>query len=178
MACECVECAEHGGPDPKVMGARLFIIGMQILIALYGLVKERSWKALGAFLGAFALFATVPRTMICCRCDGYGKKCYSLYMGKITSMYLPKIEDKEVDMKLGVALELLALSTISNAPMIGLRKNKKLLSLYMLFATATFLLQFAHACRHCGQQATDWRKDCPSAKTARMFFGPGREVAL
>jgi hypothetical protein len=116
--------------------------------------------------------------MICCRCDGYGKKCYSLYMGKITSMYLPKIEDKEVDMKLGVALELLALSTISNAPMIGLRKNKKLLSLYMLFATATFLLQFAHACRHCGQQATDWRKDCPSAKTARMFFGPGREVAL
>lgn len=178
MACECVECTEHGGPNPKIMAARFTVFGLQFLIAFFGLIKERSWKSLLAFLGGFALFATVPRKMICCRCEGYGKMCYSLYLGKITSMYLPKIEDKEVDMKLGAGLELLALGTISNAPAIGLRKNKKLLAWYMLFSTLTVVMHFSHACRHCAQNATDWRQDCPSAKTARLFFGAGRDVAL
>jgi hypothetical protein len=178
MACECVECSEYGGPNTKVMMFRFFVAGMQILIALVGMIKERSWKSLAAFFGAFALFATVPRTLICCRCEGYGNKCYSLYMGKITSMYLPKSEGKEMDVKWGAGLELLSLATIANAPAIGLRKNKKLLALYLLFSNLTVAMQFFHSCRHCAQNATDWRKDCPSAKTARLFFGGGREVAL
>jgi hypothetical protein len=177
MACECTECSEYGGPDPRIMTLRFIIIAKQFVIALYGMIKLRSWKPLIAWFAGFALFATVPRTMICARCDGYGKKCYSLYLGKITSMYLPKI-DKPVDMQLGAGLELLSLLTISNAPVIGLRKNKKLLAIYMILNTLTLVLHFSHACRHCAQNATDWRKDCPSAKTARLFFGGGKEVAL
>lgn len=178
MACECVECTEYGGPDPKIMAIRFSVFGLQFLVALVGMIKARSWKSLLAFLGGFALFATVPRKMICARCDGYGNKCYSLYMGKITSMYLPKVEGKEVDMKVGAGLELLSLGTISNAPVIGLWHNKKLLAFYMLLSTITMASQFAHSCRHCAQNATDWRKDCPSAKTARLFFGAGPEVPL
>jgi len=178
MACECVECSEYGGPNPKVMMFRFVVIGLQVLVGLVGMIKERSWKSLLAFFGALALFATVPRMLICCRCAGYGNMCYSLYLGKLTSMYLPKVEDKEVDMKLGAGLELLSLATIANAPAIGMRKNKKLLALYLLLSNLTLATHFFHSCRHCAQNATDWRKDCPSAKTARLFFGAGREVAL
>ncbi len=177
MACECAECTEFNGPNPRIMGLRFLIIGVQFLVAIVGLVKERSWKALSVFLGALAFFATIPRKLICCRCEGYGTNCYPLYLGKITSMYLPKVEGKEIS-ELGVGLELIALSTISNAPAVGLRGNKKLLAFYLLLSTLTVVLHFSHACRHCALYATDWRKDCPSAKTARLFFGAGRDVAL
>ena len=79
---------------------------------------------------------------------------------------------------LGMGLEVIALFLMSNAPAVGLWKNKRLLAVYQLLATATLVMHFSHACRHCAQNATDWKKDCPSAKTARLFFGGGREVAL
>lgn len=176
MACGCAECVENEGPNPKIMQLRFFFIAMQALIAVVGLIRERSWKALSAFLGAFALFATVLRSLICARCDGYGKNCYSLYLGKITSMYLPKGEGP-VSFSVGVPLEVACLATIANAPAIGLRRNKKLLAIYLLFSNLTAFSQFAHACKHCGRYATDWRKDCPSGKLARKVFGPGTPAA-
>lgn len=169
--CECVECAEHGGPSPVIMSVRFFFLAAQFLVAVLGLLKERSWKALGVFLGAIAFFATVPRYLVCCRCDGYGNNCYSLYLGKVTSMYLPRVEDKEIS-KIGSALEALTLQTLALTPAIGLRRSRKLLAFYLLLCNATFGLHFWHACRHCAEYATDWRKDCPMAKTARrVFFG-------
>lgn len=174
--CECPECSEYGGPNTRFMMVRFSIMGAQFMVALFGLLKERSWKALGAWFAGLALFASVPRMLICARCDGYGKNCYSLYLGKITSLYLPKMEG-EIG-PLGMGLEIVALSLIANAPAVGLWKNKRLLAVYQLLATATLVMHFSHACRHCAQNATDWRKDCPSAKTARLFFGGGREVAL
>lgn len=171
--CECVECVEFDGPDPAKMKLRFTILGAQLLVALLGLIRERSWKALFTMFGAIVFFAFVPRRLICCRCEGYGKNCYSLYLGKITSMYLPK-EEGEVS-PLGAALEVVALAIIANAPAVGLRKNKKLLALYMLLGNLTIWFQFSHACRHCATYATDWKKDCPSAMAARKFFG-GRAV--
>jgi len=170
--CECAECAEHGGPSPTIMAVRLFFLAAQFLVAVMGLLKERSWKALGVFLGAIAFFFTLPRYLICARCDGYGKNCYSLYLGKITSLYLPRVEGKEVNPS-GAGLEMLTLQTISLAPAIGLRKNRRLLSLYLLLSNITSGLHFLHACRHCAEYATDWRKDCPSARIARRIFAGG-----
>lgn len=170
--CECAECAEHGGPDPVIMAARFFFLIVQFLVAVLGLVRERGWKALGVFLGAIAFFFTLPRYLICARCDGYGTNCYPLYLGKITSLYLPRVEGKEVS-KTGSAMEVLTLQTISMAPAIGLRHNRKLFSLYMLLSTITSGLQFWHACRHCALNATDWRKECPSARIARRIFSSG-----
>lgn len=175
MACGCAECNEHEGPNPNIMKMRFFFVGMQVLIAVVGLIKERSWKALIAFFGALGLFATIPRMLICARCDGYGKDCYSLYLGKITSMYLPKGESP-VSFSVGVPLEVACLATFANAPAVGLRHNRKLLALYLLFSNLTVFSQFAHACKHCGRYATDWRKDCPSGKLARKVFGPGSQV--
>lgn len=170
--CECAECAEHGGPSPSIMAVRFFFLAAQFLVAVLGLVRERSWKALGVFLGAITFFFTLPRYLICARCDGYGKNCYSLYLGKITSMYLPRVEGKEVNPS-GAGLEMLTLQTISLAPAVGLRKNFKLVSLYLLLSNITFGLHFLHACRHCAENATDWRKDCPSARIARHIFSSG-----
>jgi hypothetical protein len=169
MRCECPECLEHEGPDPKIIGIRFIILAAQFLVAMVGLIHERSWKALLAELGALAFFLTLPRYLICCRCEGYGQRCYSLYLGKLTSLYLPKVEGKEVS-PAGAALELLTLSVLGNSPAIGLRKNKKLLALYLLLANLTVGFQFWHSCRHCAKYATDWRKDCPSAKLAGSVF--------
>lgn len=169
MQCECAECTEHGGPNPGTMALRLFVIGAQLLVAVTGLVRERSWKALGVMLGAFAFFLTLPRYLICCRCEGYGKKCYSLYLGKITSLYLPRVEGKSIS-PVGAALEFLTLSTLANAPAVGLRKSRKRLALYLLLSNLTVALHFSHACRHCAEHATDWKRDCPSAKLAAKAF--------
>jgi len=169
MECECAECLGHDGPDPKIMGIRFFVLGAQFLVAIVGLIRERSWKALLATLGALAFFLTLPRYLICCRCEGYGQKCYPLYLGKLTSLYLPKVEGKEVS-SAGAALELLTLSILGNSPAIGLRKNKKLLALYLLLTNLTVGFQFWHSCRHCAKYATDWRKDCHLAKLAGSVF--------
>ena len=176
MQCECEECVEYGGPNPGVMKFRAFVFISQLLVAVVGLIRERSWKALWAMLGAFVFFWTVPRMLICCRCENYGKNCYSLHIGKLTSMILPKMEGEITPF--AMVLEALTLGTIANAPAVGLRKNRKLLALYMLLNNMTLVLQFTHSCRHCALYATDWRKDCPSAKTARLFFGAGRDISL
>jgi hypothetical protein len=176
MVCECAECAQYEGPNPRTIKLRFFVLAAQFLVGVVGLVKARSWKALGAFFGSLAFFATIPRMLICCRCENYGKMCYSLYIGKLTSMYLPQMEGEITPF--AMALVAATLATIANAPAIGMRKNKKLLGLYMMLSSATMALQFLHSCRHCARYATDWRKDCPSAKTARLFFGAGRDIAL
>lgn len=176
--CQCAECVEYEGPNPKLMMFRLFVITAQIIVGLYGMLKERSYKALWAWLGAFALFWTVPRYLICARCEGYGRDCYSLYLGRIVSKYLPKVEGHERPSNLGIGLEILSLATISNAPMIGMRGNRKLLAVYMVLAGITFWSQFLHACRHCAEYGEGWKKNCPSAKTYRLFFGGGRKVQI
>ena len=176
MACECAECVEYGGPNPTIMKVRFLAVFAQMGVALYGLVKERSWKALGAFVGSFIFFWTVPRYLICARCENYGRDCYSLYLGKLTSRIWPK-QEGEIP-KVGMALEVITLGTFANAPAIGLLKNRKLLALYMLFSNITVTTQFFHACRHCAYYAKDWRSECPSARTYRMFFGGGREIAM
>ena len=178
MDCQCAECAEYEGPNPKIMLFRFSVIAAQMTLGLYGMLKERSFKALGAWLGAFALFWTVPRYLICARCAGYGKNCYSLYLGKAVSMYMPKVEGKDGPATLGILLEILSLAVISNAPMVAMRRNRKMLALYVLLATITVWSQFLHACRHCAEYGEGWKKDCPSAKTYRLFFGGGREVQV
>jgi len=176
MSCECAECVEYGGPNPTIMKIRVGAILGEIAVALYGLVKERSWKALGAFVGSGIFFWTLPRYLICARCENYGKDCYSLYMGKLTSKIWSKKEG-EVG-KIGMTLEAVTLGTFAYAPALGLLKNRKLLALYSFFLNITLMTQFLHACRHCASYAEGWRADCPSARTHRMIFGDKRETAV
>lgn len=177
MECTCDECREHGGPNPAVMGLKFVVLFAQLSVALVGLLKERSFKALAVFLGAIGFFFTLPRYLICARCDGYGKNCYPYYLGKITSLYMPRVEGKTVT-PYAAALEGLTLGTIFNAPVFGLWRNRKALLTYLTLGEATFLLHFWHACRHCARYATDWRKDCVGAKAARRVFGDARDVAF
>lgn len=168
--CRCPECTKYGGPNPKIMALKGVVLAAQFLLAVTGMIGERSWKALGVFLAALAFFFTVPRYLICTRCGGYGQKCYPFYLGKITSMYLPKVEGKKVS-PVGAGLELLTLSTLSLAPVSGLWRSGKLFA-YLSLANLTLALHFWHACRHCARYATDWRRNCTSAKLARrVFFG-------
>lgn len=170
MECDCPECTEYGGPNPTMMSVRFLVLAAQFLVAFVGMIKERSFKALAVMVGALAFFFTVPRYLICCRCEGYGEKCYPLYLGKITSLYLPKVEGKRVT-PLAAGLEGITLNTLAITPAVGLRKNLKLEFVYLFLANLTLLLQFRHACRHCARYATDWRKECIGARAARRYFG-------
>ncbi len=178
MACECAECTEHGGPNPKYIMFRFLVIIVQITVGFVALVRARSWKVLAVWLGALGTFWTLPRYLICARCEGYGKDCHSLYIGKIVSKYMPRVEGYDRPSNAGIVLEAILLATISNAPPLGMRRQKLALALYLVLASMTFWMHFTHACRHCAEYATDWKKDCPAAKTYRMFFGGGREVAF
>lgn len=174
MQCECPECSKYGGPNPRFMLFRVMVLLAQFFTAVVGLVRERSWKALAVTIGALAFFFTVPRYLICARCESYGENCYSLYLGKVTSMYLPKVDGKETS-PVGAFMEFMTLSTLANAPAVGLRHNRRLLALYLLLANMTLVMQFSHACRHCSEFATGWKKKCPAAKLAGSVFG-GRDV--
>ncbi len=176
MSCECPECSEYAGPNPRIMMLKFLVLGAQLLLGLTGLLKERSWKALGAFFAGLALFWSIPRYLICARCEGYGRKCHSFYLGKATSLYMPKVEGKKVG-PLAMVLEIIALSLISQSPAVGIKNSRKRV-LYVLLSTATVVMHFMHSCRHCATYATDWKRNCPAARGYRLFFGAGREVAL
>lgn len=176
MSCDCTECSEYGGPNPTVMTIRFLVLGLQLLVGMLGMARDRSWKALTAFLTGIVFFGSVLRYLICARCEGYGKRCYSLYLGKATSTYLPRVHEKEIGPS-AMVLEVIALALISQSPVVGI-KNRRTRALYALLSTATFAMHFTHACRHCARYATDWKSRCPSARAYRRFFGAGREPAL
>ena len=141
--CNCSECVEFEGPNPKLMTAPVHrhhrADGSGSLRHGEGALVEGAQGVAG---GGCA-FLDRPRYLVCARCDGYGKNCYSLYLGRITSKYLPKVEGKERPGIAGILLEILALSTISNAPAVGMRRNRKLLALYMLLASLTLMGTFS-----------------------------------
>ncbi|MBN1289304.1 MAG: hypothetical protein JXA49_06690 [Actinobacteria bacterium] len=169
MACDCPECSKHSGPNKMVMMFKIGVFFLQYIYATFAMIRKGKFKELGALIGAFVFFFTIPRRMICARCDQYGNNCYSLYLGKVTSWIHPKVEGKQVN-NLGIALELLALGSMSAIPAWALKWHFKALMPYMLLLDTTVFMQFIHACRHCGLYATDWRKDCPAAQIARVFF--------
>lgn len=175
MKCECPECLEYEGPNPLIMALKFAVLGLQLLVALVGMLKERSFKPLAVMLAAVAFFFTVPRYLICCRCEGYGTRCYPFYLGLMTSKYLPRVEGKALNPLAG-SLEAGTLATVAITPLVGLRGNRKLSALYFMLANLTLGLHFWHACRHCAFYATDWRKSCPAALLAERVFtgGPGR----
>jgi hypothetical protein len=169
MACKCPECSANDGPNKLVMRFKIGVFFAQYVYALLVMLRKGKFKEIAALIGAFGFFFTVPRRMICGRCDNYGKMCYSLYLGKVTSMIMPKVEGKQIT-NFGIALELSAIGAVAMIPAWAMRKNIFLLMPYMAMLDTTLAMQFLHACRHCGLYAEDWRKDCPSAKMARRIF--------
>jgi hypothetical protein len=169
--CGCAACAEGAfdvQPNHLIMALRFLAFGAGALVALVGLIKGGRKKELLAWLGGWGLFLTLPRYLICASCTGYGKMCYSYYLGKYTSMILPKRE-KPVPLY-GLGLEGLALSTIFWAPAIGLRKDRKSLMAYLAMMQLVLVGQFLHACRYCGTHSDDeFKKFCPNHQFWRKF---------
>lgn len=171
-SCACKECNEYGGPDPTIMNLRLSILASHFLLGIFGLIYERKWKLLGAMLGSIVFFFTIPRRLICARCPGYGKRCYALLLGLATSKIMPKVEGKDVP-GYSLILETLALMGMTVPPMLGFRKNWRLLIPYMALVQGTAGLQFLHACRHCAYNAKEgsWQNWCPVCQIARVVYG-------
>lgn len=166
MACVAC-CGEESdirkpNPNPLIMASRFAAFGLGGAIALGGMLKDRKYKHLAAWLGAWALFLSWPRYLICARCDGYGNNCYSYYLGKYTSLVFPKVEGKDVG-GLGFALEVLCLSGMFWTPVLALRGDHKTLLRYLATMEVVLLAQFFHACRWCAANSDMvWKKNCPN----------------
>jgi hypothetical protein len=166
----CDACPEafDVSPNPLIMALRFLVFGVDLIVAGAGLVRNGKKKELLAWLGGWGLFLTIPRYLICASCSGYGKMCYTYYLGKYTSMIFPKRE-KEVPM-IGLGLEIVALSTMSLAPAFGLRKDRKALLAHLALTDLVLAGQFFHACRYCGTHADDnFKKFCPGHRFWRNF---------
>lgn len=149
-------------PNTLIMVLRFAAFGLGILTALGGMIKERRFKYLAAWLGIWALFLSWPRYLICSRCEGYGRRCYPYYLGKYTSMVFPGVEDKEVG-RAAMALEAFCLGGISWTPALALRGDPRLLVRYLVIMQLVLAGQFFHACRWCAANSTqEWKNDCPS----------------
>lgn len=167
--CSCPECTEHGGrPNPSLMKVKIGLLLWMTVFGFYGMLKERSWKALAIYFSGFALFWTEARRQTCARCERYGEMCYSFYLGKASSM-LVKQQDKEITLY-GMFLEGLALLLFGLAPAYGLKNNKKLLAIYMFIAQLVGATHVFHACRHCAKYSTGWQRNCPSAILYRALW--------
>ncbi|MBN2168492.1 MAG: hypothetical protein JW738_04550 [Actinobacteria bacterium] len=168
--CECKECQEYSGPDPTIMRFRLFLFAAQYVYAAVALMLAKSWKSLTVTFGALAFFFPL-RYIVCARCQNYGKNCYSLYLGRITSMMMPKVEGKEIG-PVSFILEVVTLYLITMGPVFGLMRKFKLLVPYMGLLSGTLGLQFMHSCRHCGLYAKEgtWQSKCPAGKIANIIY--------
>ena len=146
----------------SIMALRFTAFGLGILVALGGMVKERKFKHLAAWLATWTLFLTWPRYLICARCEGYGNMCYSYYLGKYTSKVFPKVEGKEVG-PLGFGMEAVCLTSMFWTPALALRNNRRLLTRYLVIMQLVFVGQFFHACRYCAANSTqEWKNVCPN----------------
>ncbi len=168
MECDCAERIEiESGiidktrPHPLVMAARFIVMGEAFFVALREMLKERKPGFIWVWLGGWALFLTLPRYLICARCDGYGEMCYSYYLGKYTSNLFPRSSGKVG--RLGLGLEILSLSTIFWTPVFALRGSRKKLFRYLSLLNLVLAGQFFHACRYCGMHSKEeWKKVCPA----------------
>lgn len=162
-----VEWADHSGPgtgrpSPLIMTLRFAAFALAVMEAARGMVRERKFRHLIAWLGGWALFLTWPRYLICSRCEGYGEMCRSYYLGRYTSLLFPRVEEKDVG-RLGLFLEVLSLSAIFWLPIQALRRDRGMLAGYLTLMQTVLLGQFFHACRWCGTHAQQgWKAVCPA----------------
>lgn len=155
-------CSGEERPSPLIMALRFLAFALAGLEAVRGMLSEKKFRHLSAWLGGWALFLTWPRYLICSRCEGYGEMCRSYYLGKYTSSLFPRVEGKEVG-RLGIFLEVLSLSAVFWVPVLALRRNGRALSRYLALMQAVLLGQFFHACRWCGTHANQgWKAVCPA----------------
>ncbi|MDD3717757.1 MAG: hypothetical protein PHP28_03725 [Actinomycetota bacterium] len=166
--CTCATCCDEPcgpRPNPIIMALRFAAFGTGIIMALVGMIKERKFKLLGAWLGVWSVFLTIARYIICSRCEGYGQMCYSYYIGKYTSLVLPGVEGKDVG-PVGIGLEAACLGSIFWIPAVAMRGDRRMLARYLAVMQLVLIGQVFHACRWCARNSTqEWKNQCPVHRT-------------
>lgn len=156
-------------PDKKIMAVRFLLFGIMGVMAVYGFISTGSWSLFVLWLVTIVLFLTVARMFICARCEGYGKRCYSMYLGLYSSK-LFKRQNKEIP-NIGFALEAFSLVVIPLLPLVPLFSFPVFFVIYLILYFASFSLQFVHACRYCAACSNDkWKKMCPAYRAAGRIW--------
>ena len=164
-------------PNRLVMASRFTVLILLTITAFIAFVYTSSWILLSIWIGVMIVFSTVARKHICAKCEGYGKKCHSFYMGLYTSKLYP-FQGVEQPPTWAALLEGFCILTTSALPFVPLVLHFDLKGVPLMFTVflALFLIhfvaQFHHACRHCVEYATDeWKKLCPAYKLGQKLWG-------
>ena len=78
-----------GEPNQFVMASRFTVFILLTIMAVTAFVYTSSCILLSIWIGVMVVFYTVARKNICAKCEGYGKKCHSFYLGLYTSILYP-----------------------------------------------------------------------------------------
>ena len=143
-----------------------------ILAASAAVLILAGWEALRrnkpgwipVWFAALAAWATVPKYLICTRCENYGKACDFLHGGEYAAL-LFKEQDKPFNAA-GYLAEGVPLGIFLFLPAIAARKDLWALSFYALAGAAFQALLVKICCIDCVNYATDtWKADyCPTYK--------------
>jgi hypothetical protein len=160
-------------PNRKIITIRFTLLALQCIIGLYGFINAGSWILLIIWILIIILFLTTVGNLMCARCESYGRRCYSMYLGLYTSK-LFNFRKKDVPAA-GLALEVFSLVFIPLLPLIPLYKSPVLFIIYFILSFLSAFLQFIHACRHCAACSQDeWKKLCPAHRAAGRIWS--REI--
>ena len=164
-------------PNQLIMASRFTVFILLTIMAVIVFLYTSSWILLSIWIGVMVVFYTAARKNICAKCEGYGKKCHSFYMGLYTSKLYP-FQGIEEPPTWAAALEGICILTTSALPFVplvlhfDLKGVPLMFTVYLALFLINFVAQFFHACRHCVLHATEgWKKLCPANKLGQRLWG-------
>jgi len=117
------------------------------------------------WLVGLAAWATVPKYLLCTRCENYGKPCDFTYGGKYAAMLFEQHSGKAVGWA-GIIAEGASLATFMLLPVAASLRHPRSLIRYALAGILFQSILIRVCCIACVERATDpWKKKyCPTYK--------------
>jgi hypothetical protein len=175
VAGESREVGEYPDADPKEQAVLITVGAAYLATALYTVWRKKPWL-LPLWLAAVATWATLPKYLICTRCECYGKRCDFTYGGRYAARLFKRQPDKTVDV-CGLIAEGAPGAVAMILPFVVARESPGFLTLFGLLSLLWQLALIKVACIRCVRYSTDpfKRKYCPNYKVAAALGGVLRE---
>lgn len=162
---------------PKSYPKKTVIVNTVIFwtLAIIGLLVMLTWASralLVSYLIAWLSIMTVGRYATCARCECYGRDCPSFSVGRITSLYMARVEGKGLNL-IGGVIDFLGLSFILIVPLFYIIGHH--LILFIIYLGLTLFLLFywnKTGCRYCPVDI------CPSHLLAVKLFGKPLDLTI
>ncbi|MBU4175426.1 MAG: hypothetical protein KKB90_05400 [Actinobacteria bacterium] len=174
-SCQSREASDYPDADPKEQAVLISVGAAYLATALYTMWRKKP-GLLPLWLAAVATWATLPKYLICTRCECYGKPCDFTYGGRYSAKLFKPQPDRTVDVYSLIA-EGVPGAVAMMLPFAVARKSQGLLTLFGLLSLLWQVALIKIACIRCVRYSTDpfKRKYCPNYKIAGALGSVLRE---